>query len=172
MSRHGREGYGLEPWVSRSRPGVQLAVGIGLVAVGSLLIWQTRDFTSGGGNALAGFLLGLLLLVIGAASMLVSGTQTVTVDPRKRLIEIRDSRSIGTKLTVIAFRQVAGISVGNLGKRSNFTNMYYLVLHLNDGREYPLFAPGRFFAGASDCNVVEGWRTRLQEYIASPPLRG
>jgi hypothetical protein len=43
--------------------------------------------------------------------------------------------------------------------------MYYLVLKLRNGEEYPLFAPGRFFQGASDRSVVEGWRRRLEDYL-------
>lgn len=121
---------------------------------------------------LAGFLLGVLLFVIGVGSVFVTGDQTITIDPRKRLIEVRDVRPAGKKLTTIAFQQVTDISVGYLGKRSNFANTYYLVLHLTDGREYPLFAPGRFYAGASDRSVVEGWRERLQAYLAQTPMRG
>lgn len=159
-------------WVSRSRPGMQLALGIGMAIIGGVFVWLTRDFAATGGNARAGFLLGILLLLVGVASVLVTGSQTVTIDPRKRLIEVSDARPIGKKLTTIAFQQVADISVGYLGKRSNFVDTYYLVLHLTDGREYPLFAPGRFYDGTSDRSVVEGWRERLQAYLSQTPVRG
>jgi hypothetical protein len=43
--------------------------------------------------------------------------------------------------------------------------IFYLVLKLRNGEEYPLFAPGRFFEGASDRSTVEGWRQRLEEQI-------
>ena len=161
----------MEPWVSRSRYGRQLAAGIGSLVAGSVLMWGMRDFGVRGHDVLAGFLLGVLLFVVGAASILAAGAQTVTIDPRKRLIEVEDRRPIGAKRTVIAFQQVAGISIGYLGKRSNFVNTYYLVLHLTDGREYPVFAPGRFFEGASDREVVEGWRSQLQGYLAQSPTR-
>lgn len=161
----------MEPWVSRSRSGVQLAGGLGTLLVGSALAWVTRDFGVRGENVRAGFLLGVLLLLAGLAALLVNGTQTVTIDPRKRLIEVSDTRRIGGRFTAIPFDQVVEISIGYLGKRSNFANTYYLVLHLADGRQYPLFAPGRFFEGASDRGVVEGWRTRLQGYLVKPAGR-
>ena len=151
---------------------MQLAAGIGSLAVGAILMWATRGFGIAGRNTLAGFLLGVLLSVIGAASILVGGSQTVTVDPRKRLIEVTDARPVGGRRTVIAFQQVTSVSIGYLGKHSNLVNTYYLVLHLADGREYPLFAPGRFFEGASDRDVVEGWRTRLGEYLGRSSVRG
>lgn len=160
----------MELWVSHSRLGLQLALGTGASGVGGALAWVTRDFATKGGDALAGFLLGVLLLIIGIASVLATGNQTITVDPRKRLIEVSDVRLVGKKLTTIAFRQVADISVGYLGKRSNFVNTYYLILHLTDGREYPLFAPGRFYEGASDRSVVEGWRERLRAYLTHTPV--
>lgn len=161
----------MELWVSRSRPGLQLGIGIGAAVVGSVLVWGMHDFAARGDDALAGFALGVLLLVIGAASVFVTGAQTVTVDPRKRLIEVTDVRPVGKKLTAISFQQVVRVSVGYVGKRSNFANTYYLILHLTDGREYPLFAPGRFYEGSSDRSVVEGWRERLQAYLAQSSVR-
>ena len=56
---------------------------------------------------------------------------------------------------------------GRLSVASGRTRQRYLVLKLTSGQEYPLFAPGRFFAGASDRATVEGWRRRLREYMAS-----
>jgi hypothetical protein len=39
-------------------------------------------------------------------------------------------------------------------------------LKLRDGEEYPLFAPGRLYDGASDRSIVEGWKLRLEPYIS------
>ena len=110
----------------------------------------------------------MLLLVIGAAGLLVSGTQTVVVDPALRRIVVEDKTVLsGTKRREIAFGEVTAVSIGYLGKRSNFMQTYYLVLKLTSGQEYPLFAPGRFYPGASSRTTVETWRRRLQEYIAA-----
>jgi hypothetical protein len=62
---------------------------------------------------------------------------------------------------------VTGVSIGSLGKKSNFVQTYYLVLKLANGQEYPLFAPGRFYPGASDRATVESWRERLQGYMTT-----
>ena len=117
---------------------------------------------------LAGFLLGVLLLVIGAAGLLVSGTQTVIVDPALRRIVVEDKTVFsGRKRREIAFGEVTGISIGYLGKKSNFVQTYYLVLKLTNGQEYSLFAPGRFYQGTNSRATVETWRQRLQEYLSA-----
>lgn len=156
----------MSPWVSRSRPGSQLALAIGSSLVGAILVFGFRGFGAAGQDALAGFLLGVMLLVIGLAGVAVSGTQTITVDSRTRLISIRDNTLLlGNRNRVIPFGDVASVSVGYVGKASNLVRHYYLVLHLVDGSEYSLFAPGRFFEGSSERTTVEGWRRRLEEHV-------
>jgi hypothetical protein len=155
------------PWVSKSRPGNQLALAAGSVLVGSIMMFGFRGFSSAGGDALAGFLLGVMLLVMGIAGMAVSAEQTVTVDPRARRITVQDSYFVGSRSRVIPFGHVVSVSIGYLGKASNFVRNYYLVLHLIDGSDYSLFAPGRFFEGCSNRSTVEGWRQRLEEYMGS-----
>jgi len=155
-------------WISRSNPGKQYLVSVGCLVVGLILFVSFRDYRAVGGNAVAGFYLGMLLALIGMASFLTTGRQSVLVDPQKRRISIEDIRPMSTKKRDIAFNDVIEISIGYLGKRSNYVNCYYLRLSLANGEEYPLFAPGRFFAGASDRSVVAGWQRRLQGYIDRP----
>jgi hypothetical protein len=143
----------------------QTALAIGSLAVGLVLMVGFRHY-HGDSNMLAGFLLGVMLLAIGAAGLLVSGTQTVVVDPVLRRIVVEDKTVLrGGKRREIAFGEVTGVSIGSLGKKSNFVQTYYLVLKLTNGQEYSLFAPGRFFPGASSRTTVEGWRQRLQGYL-------
>lgn len=155
------------PWVSRSRPSLQLFATAGALVVGLVLMWLARDFRTGGENVLAGFGLGVLLAVIGAWGMFTTGLQTVTVDPRVHRIDIDDLTILGPRHTSITFAQVSRVSIGYIGKKSNAVQTYYLVLHLADGREFPLFAPGRFFEGASSRGTVEGWRDRLEGYLGA-----
>lgn len=154
-------------WTSESRPGKQLALAVGCTAVGLVLTVGFRHAGAGGdiSDGRAGFFLGLLLLIIGAAGLLAQARQTVVVDPAAREIRIEDKGLFGTKRKVLFFDDIAGISVGYLGKRSNFVRMYYLDLHLKRGGSHALFAPGRFFEGASERDVVEGWRSRLEAYL-------
>lgn len=158
------------PWVSNSRPGAQLALAVGASVVGASLAFGFRGFRADGENALAGFLLGLLLLVIGVSGILASGRQTVTVDPKSRRVTVDDRYLFGSRSRVIAFQDIGDISIGYLGKASNYVQHYYLVLHLANGTEYSLFAPGRFFEGSSSRSTVEGWRERLQDCINSTRL--
>jgi hypothetical protein len=133
--------------------------------VGLVLVIAFRNFSGFGVNAMAGFLLGMLLLLIGIAGFLLSGKQTVVVDPNARRITIEDSNRFRTKKRLIPFSNVVGISIGYLGKRSNYVTWYYLVLNLRTGEEYPLFSPGRFFEGGSDRSTVVGRKQRLEEYL-------
>lgn len=156
----------MEKWTSHSRPGKQLALTIGCAVVGLVLTVGFHDFTGPGlTDSKAGFLLGLLLLVIGILGVLVQGKQSVVVDPATRRITVVDKTRFGTKRRLIGFNDIVDISIGYLGKRSNYVTCYYLVLKLRSGEEYSLFAPGRFYEGASNRSVVEGWQQRLEQYI-------
>jgi hypothetical protein len=154
----------MDLWKSQSNPGKQLALSIGCTFVGLILVYGFRSFGAGT-NSMAGFLLGLLLFFIGAAGILVSGKQIVTVDPHTKYITIEDKNRFGTKTRAIPFRDVVEVHIGYTGKKSNFVNSYHLVLRLRNGQEYPLFAPGRFFEGASNRAIVAGWKQRLEEYL-------
>ncbi|MCX5733059.1 MAG: hypothetical protein NTW68_01855 [candidate division NC10 bacterium] len=155
----------MELWISHGNAGKQTVVSVVCSVLGLCLVTAFRDFSGAGTNAMAGCLLGVLLLLIGVVGFLVSGKQTVVVDPGTRRITIEDSNRFGTKSRSIPFDAVVSVSVGYLGKKSNLVTWYYLVLRLSSGEEYPLFSPGRFFEGGSDRSIVEGWRRRLEEYL-------
>ena len=133
---------------------------------GMILVIGFRHFDgSGMTNSLAGFLLGILLLLIGIAAFLVRGKQTIVVDPGMRRIVVEDANRFRTNKRVIPFSEIAGTGIGYLGKKSNYVTFYYINLRLRNGEEYPLFSPGRFFEGGSDREVMESRRLRLEEYI-------
>jgi len=155
----------MDSWTSQSNPDKQIILSLACTMVGMVLLIVFRDFSGSGTNAMAGFLLGVLLLLIGGAAFLVSGKQTIVVDPRARCITIEDSNRFRTKTRSIPMTDIAGISIGYLGKWSNFVTWYYLVLKLKNGEEYPLFSPGRFFEGGSDRSVVASWKQHLEEYL-------
>jgi hypothetical protein len=158
----------MEKWKSQSHIGKQVAAAVVCIVFGIALAIGFHNFTGPGmTNSKAGFLLGVLLLVIGVAGFLMQARQTVIVDPAGRRITIEDETRFGTKRRSIGFQEIVEVRVGYLGKRSNLVTNYYLVLKLRSGEEYPLFAPGRFYAGASERATVEGWRVRLEEYIRS-----
>jgi hypothetical protein len=155
----------MDLWKSESNPGKQTALSAVCSVVGLVLATAFRGFSGAGSNARAGFLLGVLLLLIGVVCFLVSGKQTVVVDPKARRIVVADSNRFRTKNRSIPFSDVVDVSIGYFGKKSSFVTWYYLVLKLRSGEEYPLFSPGRFFEGGSDRRTVESWRRRLEEYL-------
>ncbi|MBL0125645.1 MAG: hypothetical protein IPP88_24275 [Betaproteobacteria bacterium] len=158
--------WAMDPWKSESNPGKQTALALGCMVTGIVLVVGFRHFHGPGmTNSLAGFLLGMFLLVIGAAAFLVKGKQTVIVDPKARRIVIEDSNALGTKRRMIPFVDIVDTGIGYLGKRSNLVNFYYIVLKLRNGDNYSLFAPGRFFEGASDRSAMESRRQRLEVYL-------
>jgi hypothetical protein len=156
----------VESWTSQSNPSKQIALSLGCSVVGLALVVGLRDFSGSGTNTLAGFLLGALLLIVGVAGILLTTKQTVVVDPSARRITVEDASYLRKKMRSIAFNEVANVSIGYLGKRSNHVMWYYLILKLRDGKAYPLFPPGRFFEGGSDRSTVEGWQRRLEEFLA------
>ena len=87
-----------------------IILAIGAVVVGLVLMVGFRHF-QGNGAMLAGFLLGVLLLVIGAAGLAVAGTQTVTVDPAYRRIVVEDRTLLGARTREIALRLAKGPTV-------------------------------------------------------------
>ncbi|PIW08924.1 MAG: hypothetical protein CO066_06290 [Comamonadaceae bacterium CG_4_9_14_0_8_um_filter_60_18] len=150
-------------WTAQSNPTKQtLAAGF-LTAMGGVLLFAFRHFSNI--NTKAGFLLGLFLLVLGVWGLLATGTQTITIDPKRRRITVADTTRFGTKERVIRFDEITHVGIGYLGKKSNFVEWYYLSLTLRDGKRYALFAPGRFYDGASNRANVEGWRDRLEGYL-------
>ncbi len=156
----------MEIWKSESNSASQTMLAAGCALVGLILIVGFRNFSGFGSNAMAGFLLGVLLLIIGLAGFLFSGKQTVTVDPKSQRIAVEDANRFHKKTRVIFFRDIVSVHIGYLGKKSNDVTCYFLVLKLKSGEEYSLFAPGRFYAGASDRSTVENWKQRLEKYLA------
>ncbi len=146
--------------------GMQTALSLACIVVGAILVMAFRQFNGQDtSNSLAGFLLGLLLLFIGICAFLMGGKQTIVVDSKSRRIVVEDMNRFRAKKRVIPFGDIVETGIGYLGKRSNYVNSYYLILKLRSGEKYPLFAPGRFYAGGSDRSVMESRRQRLEEYL-------
>ena len=157
----------LELWKSESSPGKQRATAIASAVIGLVLVMACRDLRVSDSNAMAGFFVGWLLLLIGLAGFLFSGKQVIVVDAKNRRITVEDSTTFHRKKRLIPFDTIDDVGIGYLGKASNYVGFYYLILRLKSGESYSLFAPGRFFAGGSDKSIVEGWRQRLQRCLNS-----
>lgn len=157
---------GTEPWEERSNPRAQLALAAGLAGVGAVLVVLARGMHDG--NTVAGFLLGVFLLGLGAVAMLTTGTQTITVDPRARTITVEDATRLRSTRRVVSFDEVAGLHVGYVGRRSSGVMFHYVSLALAGGGRVALFGPGRFFPGGSGRAAAERRRARLEDMLRRP----
>jgi hypothetical protein len=155
----------MEPWKIESNPIKQTVFTLAIIIVGVVLCYGFRNFDSSGfTNSLAGFLLGVLLLVIGIPALVLVGKKKIIVDPIVRSIVIIDVNRFGKKRRDIHFNEINEVFVGMTGKRSNGTMNYYVVLKLNSGEIYRLFYPA-YYDGKWDRSVAESRRRRIQEYL-------
>ena len=155
----------MDLWKIQRNPVKQMIMSAGISLLGFILL-LFNDFNLTNTNTLAGFLLGLLLLIIGIAGILFNVKQTIIVDPNKRCITVEDVNFFKNKKRSILFNEIVDISIGYLGRYSTHVTWYYLILKLRNGENYSLFAPGRFYKGGSIKSTAEVWRRLLNEYIS------
>jgi hypothetical protein len=135
----------MELWISHSNCRKQIVLAGVSAVVGLVLMLGFNGLRGYNTNAMAGFLLGVLLLVIGVIAMLMSGSETVVVDPNTRRVTVENSNLFGKKKRSILFSDIEDINVTFFGKKSNYITYYYLALSLRNGENYQLFAPGRYY---------------------------
>jgi hypothetical protein len=158
----------MEAWKIRSNNRQQLVISLICLIAGAVLVFSLHDYGASGSNRQAGFLLGVVLLALGGATLAAGGAQSVVVDPQQRLIRIEDHRLIGDRQQTIAIADIRDIQVGCLQTRAKHALRYFLQLTLADGQSRTLFAPERDFPGASDPQIVAGWKTRLDRLREHP----
>jgi hypothetical protein len=155
----------MEPWKIESSPGRQAALAWVILSVGLILAIGFRDFdTSGLTNSLAGFLLGLLLTLIGIGTLVLGGKRTVIVDPAARNISIEDVNRFGEKRRSVSFDEIDHVYVGRLGNREGGSISYDVVLKLKAGENVSLFRPA-YFEGTWNRSVMESRCRRLDELL-------
>jgi len=153
----------MEIWKSENNPNKQIAVSLFFTTIGLVLMALCRNFiSSGSAGEIAGFFLGILVLIIGGYYLLVGGKQVVIIDPNKRSITIEDNNRFGSKTRVIEFQNIVDVRLGWNGKKTTFY-YYFLLLKLKDGKNYPLF--NQYYPGSFDRTAVESWKTRLKNYL-------
>lgn len=149
-----------------SNPTKQALLTIAVIIVGLILAIGFRNYDdSAFTNSLAGFLLGILLILIGIPGLITLGTETITIDTNTRCILIENVNRFRKKNKLIYFMEIAEVFVGCQGKRSSGTMSYYVCLRLNTGEVYNLFYPS-YYDGRWDKSVAESRCNRIQEYIA------
>ena len=151
-------------WVTESSPQRQSAVSWVLLAVGLALVAAFRGFQGPVlSTSMAGFLLGVLLISIAAASLLSAGKQIITVDPQRRQIVVRGQNRFSGGKKVILFKDVARVRVGRFGQASSGTESFHVSVVLKQGGTVPLFFG--FFEGQFDRDVAQARCDRLTAYL-------
>ena len=162
-------------WESHSNSRRQSAISVVCLVLGLVLVAMLNDYGLSSSSRHAGFLFGLVLTLIGGATLLVSGPQTVTVDPVRQHIRITDHRLVGKRQHTIVFADIAEVQVAYLQTRSQQVLQYFLQLQLHNGESYALFAPGRLYAGSENPATVANWKSRLEACLATAaaaPIKG
>lgn len=156
----------LAPWITESSVGRERGAAFLMIAVGLALTIGFRHFDASGlSNSLSGFLLGLLLLLIGAGGLLFGGKITIAVEPRYRRIVISGKKVMRPSKLVIPFQDIARLSLAQQGDRNSGSIRYYVLAHLHSGQEIPLFYG--FFEGMFSEPTMERRMARLNRYLHS-----
>ncbi len=155
----------LEIWRIESSPQKQAALSVVVILIGLVLAYGFRNFdASGMTNSLAGFLLGILLLIIGIPGLVTGGKETITIDQRSHTILIENKNRFRKKQKWIAFHEIEGASVTKIGSSSSRTFTYYILLKLKSGKSFPLFYPA-YYDGRWSREVAESRLERLKGYL-------
>jgi hypothetical protein len=158
-------------WITTSNPARQNIACVLALLVGLSLATGFRNFEgsvfSGGG---AGFLLGIMLLTIGAVTLLLGGKQIVTVDAQSRRIVLSNHRRFGTTTRIIHFDEISSLHVGELGTREGGSIRYHVVATLKSGDDVALFLG--FFEGALSKPAMEARRERIAHCLRECAMIG
>lgn len=133
-----------------------LVAGIGLALTLKLSVGH-------GAMQSAGFVLGLLLMLLGAAGLYLGTTRAVVVDPNSGLISIEDTNRVGQRKRSIRFNDVADVSLGQSGERTGSV-AYDVMLRLKSGKTVSLFT-GAVFDGRHDQAVMAERCRRIGQYL-------
>jgi hypothetical protein len=150
-------------WITESIQGMQAAFGVVGAIVGGAFILASRIQSLEQTTSTTALFLGLLVLVVSLATLVIGGKQIISVDPRRRLVEIKTVSRFGTKRRLIAFSQVSDVSLGELGDKEGGSISYHVVLNLKDGKKVAIFVGA--FEGICERHVMDGRRHRLNEYL-------
>jgi hypothetical protein len=151
-------------WITESNDIKQTVTSVLAVTTGIALAIGFSHFEGPGlTGSLAGFLLGLLLLFVGLASLLFGGKQVITVDTKRCRIVIEGKNRFSESTKVIRFNEIADVYVGEFGDQEGGTISYHVVVKLKTGKEIRLFFA--FFDGQHDKSVAESRCQRLAQCL-------
>lgn len=91
--------------------------------------------------------------------------KTIVFDRGKPQIVIEEMTRKGASKQIIPFQEIAGSLMGYFGKPSNCANFHFTRLRFRSGEQYILFAPGRFYDGCSNRQIMEARKEQLELWI-------
>jgi hypothetical protein len=153
-------------WRTESNTLTQTATSVAAVVIGLALAIGFREFEGPGlTGSRAGFLLGIILLALGAAVLLFSGKQVITVEAKSRRIIIEHLNRFRKSKKEIRFDEIADVYLGAVGDREGGRMSHHVVVKLNSGKEIALFKG--FFEGSFSRPVMEARCKRLDKILHS-----
>ena len=147
----------------RSQPARNFALNLTVIAVGAVLIYLCRQHTDP--NAWSGFLLGWLLLLLGLAALLIHETREIELDTQRRQLVLNlRQRFGGNRRIAMAFADIVGITIGELGSRLEGSVYYDLVVHERSGKDIYLMG-GCAFEGRMNRERMERLREQFERAV-------
>lgn len=127
-------------WVSQLKAGHLKLYGAATAIVGLIfivLVRQSNGLSATTSNS--ALFLGILLLILGIVTLILDKGQTITVDPKRRLVLIETSSRFGQNRKTILFRDIADVTLGEHGDTDGGSISYFIQLHLKSGKSANLF---------------------------------
>jgi hypothetical protein len=152
----------LATWETESSAAKQnLAVLLTLVIGAALAIGFRRFEGPGFTGSTAGFLLGIVLLVVGVGMFIFGGKQVIAVEPKLKRIVVKRFGRLRTSSTEIGFNDISGLYVGESGDQEGGSVRFHVVAKLKTGKEVALFMG--FFEGSHSKPAMEARCQRIEE---------
>ena len=152
-------------WAFESNRNRQIFLAILIIFVGILLTYLCRNYdASRFSDTLAGFLLGLMLILIGVPAFVVTGKERTVIDTHARCILIEYRSRFKRKNTLIHFDDILSMRVAHIGRYSSGVVTYYISMDLRSGEKQLLFFPA-YYEGRWSFDVLENRLRKLEEIM-------
>lgn len=125
------------------------------------LVRQSNGLSAVTSNA--ALFLGVMLFILGLATLFLNTAQTITIDPQRRWVLIETATRLGKQRKTIWFRDIVEATLGELGDDEGGSITYFIQLRLKNGKEANLFVG--WMGENWDRAEMEAKRQRLISYL-------
>ena len=137
-------------WSIESNTRSTVAISVGLIAVGSLLVSASHHQAATNNNALAAWWGGILLGLLGAATLFLDARITLLVDPERGAILIRHRNRVTSGAKIVRFEEIASVNVSRIGRSRLGVTSFHLKIRLKSGKS---IATGRWSYSYEEINA-------------------